>query len=72
MGLFLGSNPGLTSGKEKLGEGGGRRRGEEDSLGLWQPSLDSSSPNFLSQSLMSNPPLLCLRFLKELGARSCS
>lgn len=27
VGLFLGSNPGLTSGKKKLGEGGGRRRG---------------------------------------------
>lgn len=32
-------------------------------------AADSSSPNFLSQFLMSNPLLLCLRFPKELGGR---
>lgn len=67
MGLFLGSNPALTSEEEKAGGGWTKQEEEEeeDSLGLWRPSFSSPPPCPIFSPSVShvNPRLFCLRFL---------
>ncbi len=68
VGLFLGNNPALTSEKEKLGEGGRRRRGGFFGTVAALFLYASFPPNFLPPFLMLILCYFVSNFSSELRA----